>query len=47
MAKPGTEFELFSKELYEEILGQYSLKNLEVKHDIRLKGATGQMVTAS
>ena len=43
MAKSGTEFELFSKELYEEILGEYNLKNLEVKHDVRLKGATGQL----
>lgn len=43
MAKPGTEFELFSKELYEELLGQHDLKNLKVEHDISLKGATGQL----
>lgn len=42
MAKQGTEFEQFSKELYEEILGQHDLKNLKVQHDVSLKGATGQ-----
>lgn len=43
MAKQGTEFEKFSKELYEELLGQHDLKNLKVQHDISLKGATGQL----
>ena len=43
MAKAGTEFELFSKELYEELLGQHDLKNLKVQHDVSLKGATGQL----
>ncbi|AMW80468.1 hypothetical protein AMD27_16245 (plasmid) [Acinetobacter sp. TGL-Y2] len=41
-AKQGTEFEIFSKELYEELLGQHDIKNLKVQHNVSLKGATGQ-----
>lgn len=41
-AKQGTEFEIFSKELYEELLGQHDLKNLKILHNVSLQGATGQ-----
>ena len=43
MSKQGTEFEKFSKELYEELLGQHDLKNLKIQHDISLRGTTGQL----
>lgn len=42
MAKLGTEFEKFTKSLYEKLLNQHSLKNLRVEHDILLRGTTGQ-----
>lgn len=42
MAKQGTEFEKFTKELYEELLNQQQLKNLKVEHNVSIEGLTGQ-----
>jgi hypothetical protein len=42
MAKAGTDFEVFTKILYEEILNQQDLKNLKVEHNIKLKGLSQQ-----
>lgn len=42
MAKQGTEFELFVKAIYEEILEQGDIENVKVEHDVKVIGKSGQ-----
>lgn len=42
MAKKGTEFELFVKAIYEEILEQDDIENIRVEHDVKVLGKSGQ-----
>lgn len=42
MAKPGTDFELFVKSIYEEILEQDDIENVQVEHDVKILGKSGQ-----
>lgn len=42
MAKRGTEFELFVKAIYEEIIEQEDIDNVRVEHDIKVIGKSGQ-----
>ncbi|MFM5012887.1 restriction endonuclease [Aeromonas veronii] len=42
MAKKGTEFELFVKAIYEEILEQDAIENIRVEHDVKVRGKSGQ-----
>lgn len=39
--KPGTEYELFVKEIYESILKCDGIDNINVQHDVKIKGASG------
>ncbi|MDV5168814.1 restriction endonuclease [Photobacterium rosenbergii] len=43
MAKKGTEFELFVKAIYNEILEQDGYENVKVEHDINIMGKSGQL----
>ncbi|WP_217957310.1 hypothetical protein [Acutalibacter muris] len=39
--KPGTEYELFVKEIYESILECNGIDNINVQHDVKMKGVNG------
>ena len=41
MAKQGTEYELFVKEIYECLNQADGLTDIEIQHDVKLKGASG------
>ena len=41
MAKQGTEYELFVKEIYEYLNQADGLTDVEIQHDVKLKGASG------
>ena len=41
MMKPGTEYELFVKEIYEAILRYEGIENINVQHDKKIKGSSG------
>lgn len=42
MAKKGTDFELFVKAIYEEIIDQDDIENVKVEHDVKVLGRSGQ-----
>lgn len=41
MMKPGTEYELFVKEIYEAILRYEGIENINIQHDKKIKGSSG------
>lgn len=42
MPTPGIEFEILVKSIYDEILEQESIENIEVHHNAKIQGLTGQ-----
>lgn len=42
MAKPGVDFELFVKSIYQEILTQEKYENINIEHNVKIKGKSGQ-----
>jgi hypothetical protein len=42
MARQGTDFELFVKSIYQEIITQEKYENIKIEHDVKIEGRSGQ-----
>ena len=40
---PNTEYEKFAQEIYQGLLNEESIKAIQVQHNVKLRGKSGQL----